>query len=57
MQDASTLATAHYPETLDRIFVMAPRADEMGASLMIEFADHRGPLVLPDGMGMDQEMV
>lgn len=21
MQDASTLATAHYPETLDRIFV------------------------------------
>ena len=30
MQDASTLATAHYPETLDRIFVMAPRADENG---------------------------
>ena len=24
MQDASTLATAHYPETLDRIFVGAP---------------------------------
>lgn len=26
MQDASTLATAHYPETLDRIFVSTPRA-------------------------------
>lgn len=24
MQDASTLATAHYPETLDRIFVIDP---------------------------------
>jgi hypothetical protein len=24
MQDASTLATAHYPETLDRIFVSPP---------------------------------
>lgn len=24
MQDASTLATAHYPETLDRIFVCLP---------------------------------
>ena len=24
MQDASTLATAHYPETLDRIFVNSP---------------------------------
>lgn len=24
MQDASTLATAHYPETLDRIFVRMP---------------------------------
>jgi hypothetical protein len=24
MQDASTLATAHYPETLDRIFVSFP---------------------------------
>jgi hypothetical protein len=24
MQDASVLATAHYPETLDRIFVCAP---------------------------------
>lgn len=26
MQDASTLATAHYPETLDRIFVTLPAA-------------------------------
>lgn len=26
MQDASTLATAHYPETLDRIFVRARNA-------------------------------
>lgn len=27
MQDASTLATAHYPETLDRIFVNFPSPD------------------------------
>lgn len=26
MQDASQLATAHYPETLDRIFVRPPKA-------------------------------
>jgi hypothetical protein len=26
MQDASTLATAHYPETLDRIFVRSIRS-------------------------------
>lgn len=56
MQDASTLATAHYPETLDRIFVRAPKMDEM-TSLMIEFADHRGAFFLPDGVGVDQEMV
>ena len=32
MQDASTLATAHYPETLDRIFVS-----------MVEFMNHHLP--------------
>lgn len=42
MQDASTLATAHYPETLDRIFVILPGADEM-ASLTVEDCRSSGP--------------
>lgn len=32
MQDASTLATAHYPETLDRIFVILP-FQQLGSSM------------------------
>ena len=32
MQDASTLATAHYPETLDRIFVRPPSSPKISKS-------------------------
>jgi hypothetical protein len=56
MQDASTLATAHYPETLDRIFVMIPTASET-IGLIAGILDYRGSFVLPDRLGLDQEMV
>lgn len=56
MQDASTLATAHYPETLDRIFVMMPVVSEM-IGLIVEIPDYRGSFFLPDRLGLDQEMV
>jgi len=56
MQDASTLATAHYPETLDRIFVnsmqllpIKPSADKS--------SDHWCSIFLPYYMGLDQEVV
>lgn len=35
MQDASTLATAHYPETLDRIFV-STSSPQIRLALLIE---------------------
>ena len=35
MQDASTLATAHYPETLDRIFVSGPQGADMNERVLI----------------------
>lgn len=71
MQDASTLATAHYPETLDRIFVSTSSRDSRLALLMglsqshslgaeglkIILADNRGSLILPNRLGLDQEMV
>lgn len=59
MQDASTLATAHYPETLDRIFVSVP-CSLSGISYIyinIDYIDHRCTLVLPYCLGLDKEMV
>jgi hypothetical protein len=38
MQDASTLATAHYPETLDRIFVsLVPESSGIGSMAWCKF--------------------
>lgn len=56
MQDASTLATAHYPETLDRIFVSAQEAESLPTTSDRKL-DHWSTLFLPNGMGLDQEMV
>jgi hypothetical protein len=56
MQDASVLATAHYPETLDRIFVSVPK-------ILIYFLckanqiDRWRTVFLSHGMGLDQTMV
>lgn len=58
MQDASTLATAHYPETLDRIFVsVVPAASVIKDTVLTEPPDHRRTFFLPYGLGLDQEMV
>lgn len=35
MQDASQLATAHYPETLDRIFVSSPSASQQSPAAVL----------------------
>ena len=58
LQEASTLATAHYPEILDRVFVstqlhllQTPRNTNGPSS------DRRRPLFLPCRLGLDQEMV
>ena len=59
MQDASTLATAHYPETLDRIFVSTTH------SVMVCFwqksttndLDYWRTCFFPHSLGLDQEMV
>jgi hypothetical protein len=53
MQDASTLATAHYPETLDRIFVCTVICcfkDSMLTSLRIRLLEPL-PSSLPFGAG------
>ena len=54
MQDASTLATAHYPETLDRIFVSGPFLfkSEMEVSER-KVIDHWCPSFLPYSLGLD----
>lgn len=56
MQDASTLATAHYPETLDRIFVgvLSPVEHGMNANTT---SGHRSTFILSDCLGLDQKMV
>ena len=54
MQDASTLATAHYPETLDRIFVRGPSKVCEATDRPL---DHRCAILLPDRVVMDQELV
>ena len=53
MQDASTLATAHYPETLDRIFVSISSV----FWYILTNIDHRSSFFFPNCMGLDQEMV
>lgn len=58
MQEASTLATAHYPEILDRIFVSSQlRLDRFAEMLTRAFQGHRRTLILPRRLGLDQEMV
>ena len=54
MQDASVLATAHYPETLDRIFVSILNLSDI---VKLILSDHWCSLVLPNSLGLDQEMV
>lgn len=57
MQDASTLATAHYPETLDRIFVRQLMLYIFTQGLTRTSSDHWRTLVLSHRLGLDQEMV
>src|SRR3984957_15166460 len=54
MQDASVLATAHYPETLDRIFV-GTWNDKSASELTL--ADYWRTCVLSHCLGLDQAMV
>lgn len=63
MQDASQLATAHYPETLDRIFVSAT-VTLQSLVLAVEryedfltLIDHWRTFLFPYCMGLDQKMV
>ena len=55
MQDGSVLATAHYPETLDRIFVGTLQLELQ--SLLIYCLDNWRTCVLPDCLGLDQAVV
>ena len=65
MQDASTLATAHYPETLDRIFVIhsSPSSRLLLSPYkpyfhkLTKFLDNRRPLFLPHSLGLDKTLV
>ena len=54
MQDASVLATAHYPETLDRIYV-GTWNDKSASELTL--ADYWCTCVLSHCLGLDQAMV
>lgn len=58
MQDASVLATAHYPETLDKIYVRSrpfPLPQQPGTN--ISHLDHRCTRLLPHGLGLDKALV
>jgi hypothetical protein len=57
MQDASTLATAHYPETLDRIFVSIAITASAVHCLCPNVIDHWSPGILPYCLELDQAMV
>ena len=61
MQDASQLATAHYPETLDRIFVSSPTSlpltPDSLQTLTPYCQDHRRPLLLPHRLVLDKTLV
>ena len=54
MQEASVLATAHYPETLDRIFV-----GKLSSFLYCTNGkvDHWRSFLLPDCVGLDKAVV
>lgn len=58
MQDASQLATAHYPETLDRIFVrilliLLPQT----RSRLTRSPDYWSAVILSDGLELDKALV
>lgn len=55
MQDASVLATAHYPETLDRIFVSSLLCPRVNIANYI--TDHWRAGILPYCLGLDQAVV
>lgn len=57
MQDASVLATAHYPETLDRIFVSSCYHRISRVSFPLTIPDHRCTCFLPYRLGLDQALV
>ena len=58
MQDASVLATAHYPETLDRIFVRSPYPQYPDCVFeLTDNIDCRSPLLLPHSLGLDKTLV
>ena len=54
MQDASTLATAHYPETLDRIFVCVQCGLEV---FRLTPLGYWRPLLFPHSLGLDKTVV
>lgn len=56
MQAASTLASAHYPETLDRVFVCPPPRFVSSCTDRAP-PDPRRAVVLPDCVGLDQALV
>lgn len=57
MQDASVLATARYPETLDRIFVCISSPHAVIGRAALTLADHWCTLILSDSLELDQRMV
>lgn len=56
MQEASQLATAHYPETLDRIFV-GPFCHDTYVSHLLTHQDHWRTIILSNSLGLDQALV
>ena len=57
MQDASTLATAHYPETLDRIFVSLASPACTSDFHADSVPDYWSTFILSHSLGLDQAMV
>lgn len=60
MQDASQLATAHYPETLDRIFVSRSTFSVFSEYYGLTFSFHEDPrraVLLSYRLGLDQALV
>ena len=59
LQDSSQLATAHYPETLDNIFVSEDvrKPRELSLRRVLPTSGDRCPFILPDHMVLAQEMV
>lgn len=59
MQESSVLANAHYPETLDRIFVSQHLDGLICVALLTQdlALDYRRTLVFPHRLGLDQTLV